>query len=205
MIIKVCGMINGENIRATEGTGADMIGMIFYNRSARFLHKKPDYIPLNSKRVGVFVNEQIPLVCKIANEYQLDYIQLHGNESPEYCATLNLHGLKIIKAISISTVEDIAKASQYFDRCNYLLFDTKHATSYGGTGEKFDWKLLLNYTSSTPFILSGGISLDDINALMEFTHPQLAGYDINSKFEISPGIKDITKIKTFIQQIKHHE
>lgn len=200
-IIKVCGMTDGENIRQTEQLGVDFIGFIFYPRSPRFLFEMPTYLPVRSRRIGVFVNESKDNILMYADRFGLDYIQLHGNESPEFCHNLQAAGMKLIKAFSIATPRDLSSVSAYEGLCQYYLFDTK-TPQYGGSGNQFDWTLLNRYTGNTPFLLSGGINQYSAAAIRNFHHPRLAGVDINSRFESSPGLKDIGRIQTFIRELR---
>ena len=198
MIVKVCGMRDAENIREVEALGIDLIGFIFWPKSSRYVSERPAYLPTNCKRVGVFVDENIEVVKKIAQDYALDYIQLHGNETPDYCALLKGH--KLIKAFNIATAEDFEQTKPYEGLADYFLFDTK-GKSVGGNGTKFDWTVLAAYNGTTPFILSGGIGPDDAARIRSFHHPQLAGIDLNSKFEDAPALKNIQKLKTFLEQL----
>lgn len=200
-IIKVCGMTDGENIRQTEQLGVDFIGFIFYPRSPRFLFEMPTYLPVRSRRIGVFVNESKDNILMYADRFGLDYIQLHGNESPEFCHNLQAAGMKLIKAFSIATPRDLSSVSAYEGLCQYYLFDTK-TPQYGGSDNQFDWTLLNRYTGNTPFLLSGGINQYSAAAIRNFHHPRLAGVDINSRFESSPGLKDIGRIQTFISELR---
>ena len=198
MIVKVCGMRDAENIHEVEALGIDLIGFIFWPKSSRYVSERPAYLPTNCKRVGVFVDENIEVVKKIAQDYALDYIQLHGNETPDYCALLKGH--KLIKAFNIATAEDFEQTKPYEGLVNYFLFDTK-GKSVGGNGTKFDWSVLDDYHGTTPFILCGGIGPDDAARIRSFHHPQLAGIDLNSKFEDAPALKNIQKLKTFLEQL----
>ena len=200
-IIKVCGMTDGENIRQTEQLGVDFIGFIFYPRSPRFLFERPTYLPVRSQRIGVFVNESKDNILMYADRFGLNYIQLHGNESPEYCHNLQATGMKLIKVFSIATPRDLSSVSAYEGLCQYYLFDTK-TPQYGGSGNQFDWTLLNRYTGNTPFLLSGGINQYSAAAIRNFHHPRMAGVDINSRFESSPGLKDIGRIQTFISELR---
>lgn len=198
-------MRDAENIREVEqlftlhsSLLTPWMGFIFWSKSSRYVSEKPDYLPTKCKRVGVFVDEDIEVVKKIAQDYALDYIQLHGNETPDYCALLKGH--KLIKAFNIATAEDFVKTKPYQGFVDYFLFDTK-GKSVGGNGEKFDWSVLDDYHGTTPFILSGGIGPDDAARIRSFHHPQLAGIDLNSKFEDAPALKNIQKLKTFLEQL----
>ena len=191
-------MRDAENIHEVEALGIDLIGFIFWPKSSRYVSERPAYLPTNCKRVGVFVDENIEVVKKIAQDYALDYIQLHGNETPDYCALLKGH--KLIKAFNIATAEDFEQTKPYEGLVNYFLFDTK-GKSVGGNGTKFDWSVLDDYHGTTPFILCGGIGPDDAARIRSFHHPQLAGIDLNSKFEDAPALKNIQKLKTFLEQL----
>ena len=136
-----------------------------------------------------------------ADRFGLDYIQLHGNESPEYCRSLRQQGLQLIKAFSIASPKDLNSISAFEGICSYYLFDTK-SEKFGGSGNQFDWNLLHRYQGHTPFLLSGGINQYSTQAIKQFHHPRLAGIDINSRFEKSPGLKDVTRIKNFLQTIR---
>lgn len=202
MIVKVCGMREPENIREVENAGADWIGFICYQHSLRFVPDIPAYLPHRCKRIGVFVNEDTERIIARAQELQLDYLQLHGNESPDTCRTLHRQGFRIIKALAPKAVSDFSLTTAYAPYCDYLLFDTP-CTGFGGSGEKFDWTLLKHYKGETPFLLSGGICPESLNDLLAFRHPRWAGIDLNSGFETAPGIKDAEKLKTFIERINN--
>jgi phosphoribosylanthranilate isomerase len=193
-VLKVCGMREADNIRAVEALGIDMMGFIFYPRSPRYVAVRPAYLP-KCLRVGVFVNESLDTMLHTATDYALDYIQLHGDEAPSLCDALRERGLKVIKSL-----HDPTAANAYADRCDYLLFDTPCA-AYGGSGQTFDWEILRRYTGDTPFLLSGGIGVETLPQLQSFAHPRLAGYDVNSRFESAPGIKDVERLRTFVERI----
>ena len=201
-IIKVCGMREADNIRDVEALqSVDMLGFIFYPKSPRYIYELPTYLPVHTERVGVFVNEDKQVVSMYTDRFELNYVQLHGNESPEYCHSLHASGLKIIKAFSVARLKDVQKVYAYEEICDYFLFDTK-CEQYGGSGNQFDWSILLSYNGSVPFLLSGGISSYSANALKEFEHPRLAGYDLNSRFEIKPGVKAPERIRIFLNELK---
>ena len=201
-MIKVCGMRESENIRKVEALGIDLMGFIFWPKSSRYVNERPAYLPTQCKRVGVFVNEDIDKVKHIAEDYALDFIQLHGSESPEQISHLSplASHLSIIKAFNIATKEDLKATKPYEGIVDYFLFDTK-AQLPGGTGKQFDWSVLANYIGNTPFLLSGGIGPDDAERVKAFHHPKCVGFDLNSKFEIEPALKDIQKLKTFLEQL----
>lgn len=200
-LIKVCGMMDGENIRQVELLLVDLIGFIFYPKSPRFVQQMPDYLPERAKRVGVFVNEEKSVIEMYADRFELDFIQLHGNESPEYCRTLFNNGYQIIKAFSIANRNDIKKTEEYEPYCTLFLFDTK-CEQYGGSGNQFDWSILKDYKGERDFLLSGGINMYSAKGLNEFQHPRLAGYDLNSRFEREPGNKDTKRLKAFLEELK---
>lgn len=195
-IVKVCGMTQGDNIREVEALGIDLMGFIFYEKSPRCVRQKPDYLPVHAQRVGVFVNASLEEMVEKAASFGLTHIQLHGNESPLQCEQLKEAGFKVIKAFSIASEADLKVTTNYHEVCDYFLFDTK-TPAFGGSGQSFDWDILSHYTGATPFLLSGGIGLESVEALNRFSHPALAGYDLNSKFEVAPGIKEIGKIQKF--------
>jgi len=198
-LIKVCGMREAENIREAEALGIDWMGFIFWPQSSRYVAERPSYLPTRCKRVGVFVDEQIEQVRQIAEDYALDIIQLHGNESPEYARTLD--GRTLIKAFNIATADDLAQTRPYEGIVDLFLFDTKGRT-VGGNGEKFDWTVLESYQGATPFLLSGGIGPDDAERIRAFRHPRCIGIDLNSRFEVSPAFKDIDRLRGFVKQIR---
>lgn len=201
MKIKVCGMKFAENISDLAKLSPDMMGLIFYSKSPRYVNDSPiPPIEANIKRVGVFVNADRETILQKKKDYHLDLIQLHGNESPIFCENLNKM-IPVIKAFSIGNVEDFKETERYEGLCSYFLFDTK-THQYGGSGQKFDWNILDAYEGGTPFILSGGISAKDCNTIKNITHPMLYSIDINSRFEIEPGLKDINLLEQFINEIR---
>ena len=223
MVIKVCGMRDAQNIREVSQLGVDMIGMIFYPKSPRYVEMQsshagiiPDYAKedINIKsskspaRVGVFVDDMVQnIVTRVVN-YHLDYVQLHGNEPREMCENLRLTldpdirpGIKIIKAISVSDASGIQKYKEYIGAVDLFLFDTKCKT-VGGSGQQFDWQVLEQYDGEVPFLLSGGIGPEDASRLHAFHHPKCIGIDLNSRFEIEPGVKDVEMLKGFLNEIQ---
>ncbi|MQP10823.1 phosphoribosylanthranilate isomerase [Prevotella copri] len=218
MIIKVCGMRDADNIRDISALGVDMIGLIFYPPSPRYVQQFssgagiiPDYAPDMGKtplRVGVFVDDMPQNIVTRVYNYKLDYIQLHGNEPRETLENLRATidpdikpKIKIIKAISVSSAEDIKKYKEYVGAADLFLFDTKCKT-VGGSGEQFDWQVLQAYDGDVPFLLSGGIGPDDAERIKNFHHPKCIGIDLNSKFEIEPALKDVEKLKQFLVKVK---
>ena len=233
MYIKVCGMREPENIRAVSALGIDMIGFVFWPDSPRFVRMIssqagiiPDYSVerLNKgrgkvealadevvlpKRVGVFVDDMPQSIVTRVFNYDLDYVQLHGEESRVMIENLRRTlepdikpGVKIIKALSIGSPEDVSRYKEYEGVVDLFIFDTKCKT-VGGSGEQFDWDVLKLYDGQTPFLLSGGIGPDDVERVKSFSHPQFAGVDLNSRFEIEPGLKDVETLRQFIQAIRN--
>ena len=224
MVIKVCGMRDAQNIREVSQLGVDMIGMIFYPKSPRYVEMQsshagiiPDYakedigVSVSAKspaRVGVFVDDMVQnIVTRVVN-YHLDYVQLHGNEPREMCENLRSTldpdirpGIKIIKAISVSDASDIQKYKEYVGAVDLFLFDTK-CKMVGGSGQQFDWQVLEQYDGEVPFLLSGGIGPEDASRLHAFHHPKCIGIDLNSRFEIEPGVKDVEKLKGFLNEMQ---
>ena len=211
-------MRDADNIRDISALGVDMIGLIFYPPSPRYVQQFssgagiiPDYAPDMGKtplRVGVFVDDMPQNIVTRVYNYKLDYIQLHGNEPRETLENLRATidpdikpNIKIIKAISVSSAEDIKKYKEYVGAADLFLFDTKCKT-VGGSGEQFDWQVLQAYDGDMPFLLSGGIGPDDAERIKNFHHPKCIGIDLNSKFEIEPALKDVEKLKQFLVKVK---
>ena len=235
MIIKVCGMRETENIREVAELGVDMMGFIFWPESPRFVkmisaragiipdyseerlrkmrqgQESPSAVASRPKRVGVFVDEMPQSIVTRVYNYDLNYVQLHGNESAVMIENLKrtlipdiAPDIKIIKALSIREKDDVKRWREYEGTADMLLFDTKCKT-VGGSGEQFDWSVLEAYDGNIPFLLSGGIGPDDAERVLKFSHPQFAGIDLNSRFEISPALKNVDELKSFIQTIRQHE
>ncbi|MBQ8055690.1 MAG: phosphoribosylanthranilate isomerase [Paludibacteraceae bacterium] len=205
MKIKVCGMRDPQNVAELLELQPDFMGMIFYPKSSRFVTEPEKIAPLvhktSTKLVGVFVNEPMESIEQKIKDLQLDYVQLHGNETVEYAQQVKALGVGIIRAISVANAEDFDAISREYERlADYLLFDYKCA-SYGGSGTKFDWSLLNRYQLNVPFLLSGGIGINDAEACKQITHPMFVGVDLNSQFEIAPAIKDIDALKAFFSRL----
>lgn len=203
MIIKVCGMREEENIRQLEQIDIDWMGFIFYPGSSRFVGAKLNYLPRKIKRIGVFVNQDLQTVSELAKQNNLYAIQLHGSEPPQYCINLKKEGHKVIKSFGIAEDGFIPQAQlhAYEGKCNYFLFDTK-TNNYGGSGKKFNWEMLSDYNGDTPFLLSGGISPDDVEVIKSIKNSKFAGVDVNSRFETEPAIKNIEKVRLFVEQLR---
>ena len=224
MKVKVCGMRSGENIRQVAALGVDYIGMVFWGKSPRHvtmipthagiipdraaLHHQPSTINHPPKKVGVFVDEMPQSIITRVVSYKLDVVQLHGQESPTLIRNLRATldpdlrpGIRIWKAISISSADDIARYKDYEDSVDAFVFDTK-CTSVGGSGQQFDWSILDSYDGSLPFMLSGGIGPDDAERVKAFHHPCLMGIDLNSRFETAPAQKDVTALQRFLEMLR---
>ncbi len=197
-LLKICGLKFPANIREVLGTKPDFIGLIFYPPSSRFVGHllQPDWVKGlgGSKKVGVFVNATEAVILQTAEDYGLDLIQLHGQESPAFCQSLHEKGLSLIKVFAVNSAFDFDKLIPYQDRVDYFLFDTQGELP-GGNGYGFDWSILDKYRLKVPFFLSGGIGPDNIDKAMQFAHPQLFAVDINSRFESEPGRKRIEQIE----------
>lgn len=206
MIIKVCGMREVANICEVAQLGIDMMGFIFYPHSPRHVTVSvPRTVAdKNLQRVGVFVNATIEDVLQMVESYDLDAVQLHGSETAVYCQMLRKRldaSKRLVKAISVAGAEDVRKYREYVGVVNLFLFDTKCKT-VGGSGEQFDWTVLMQYDGDVPFLLSGGIGPDDADRILAFRHPKCVGFDLNSRFELEPGVKDVERLRTFIRKIK---
>jgi phosphoribosylanthranilate isomerase len=207
--IKVCGMNDPENVKTVSGVRPDYLGYIFYNRSPRFVGDKPDSLLFKNAgseiiKVGVFVNEDEEKVIKLTKAAGIDTVQLHGNESNDYCSCLKSSGLTVIKALCIGNSFRFETLTPYLDVVDFLLFDTKNE-SYGGSGKKFNWNKLSEYPGEKPFFLSGGIGPDDSEIIKSLDIKSLYAVDINSMFEIKPGIKNAYKVESFINSLKNWE
>jgi phosphoribosylanthranilate isomerase len=212
MRLKVCGMTMIDQILALESMGIDFTGLIFYPRSPRYVLKagltaekiKRERLQIN--KVGVFVNEPEEELLRVVDEWRLDMVQLHGDESPRYCERISNH-VNTIKAFRIGKDENVAyKVYPYADAVDMYLFDTL-GVQYGGTGEQFDWQLLQDAKLRKPYFLSGGIGISDAPKAIAFSKVEqyLFALDVNSKFEVSPGVKDMNLIKDFLSHLKSKE
>jgi phosphoribosylanthranilate isomerase len=195
--LKVCGL--KENIPEVLNLKPNLSGFIFYKESPRYFEGQ---IPETNGigKVGVFVNEQLEEVLRLARKHGLDYLQLHGDENLAYTRILRQSGFRIIKVFRVLEKLPTEDLKLFQPEVDYFLFDTQ-SSSYGGSGKKFDWKILDEYQLSVPFLLSGGIGPEDIKRIKAIDHPMLKGIDINSKVEVSPGKKNIDLIKQIIEQL----
>lgn len=198
--LKVCGMCNADNVGRMAKVRPDMMGFIFHEASLRFCAQMPEVnIPSGIIRVGVFVNSSLDYILEKKRAFGLNLAQLHGKETPDFCWEVSQH-IPVMKAFNIEDKFDFQKLEAYAGICDYFLFDASGPKA-GGNGIQFNWDVLFNYKGATPFFLSGGIRPDSVDAIREFDHPFLAGIDINSGFEIRPGLKDIEKIKQFKNEL----
>lgn len=205
MRIKICGMREAGNLWAIADLSPDFLGFIFYEKSARYMRETLDpaqvrSLPPGIAKVGVFVDADLADVQATAYAYTLDYVQLHGHETPTYCQQARDLGLHVIKAFAVGETFDFASLTEYEASCDFFLFDTKGALP-GGNGTTFDWQILAGYTGSTPFLLSGGLGPKNLAALLGFHHPQLYGFDFNSHLETAPGVKDVVATRELLQLI----
>ncbi|GGH04587.1 phosphoribosylanthranilate isomerase [Mucilaginibacter phyllosphaerae] len=204
MKIKVCGLKYRDNIKAVEALAPDYMGFICYAQSPRFIGGMADdelvNIPTDIIKVGVFVNEDADSISKMIYKYKFDAIQLHGSESPEFC-DMYRHEVQVIKAFGVDENFDFAQLEAYRNSADYFLFDTKTPV-HGGSGVTFNWDILDQYKLHVPFFLSGGLSLDNLEEIKKITHPAFYGVDLNSKFELSPALKDTDKLTKAFNKVK---
>lgn len=217
MKVKVCGLRTPDNIKEVLALGPDYVGFIFYKKSKRFVGKTKlaEWITNNeelfgeTKRVGVFVNAELDYILNAVHDYKLDYVQLHGDESPGYCRELKLlwsastlRKAHLIKAFSITPDFDFKDTYPYADSCPLFIFDTGGHGEKGGTGQKWDWAKLNEYQGLVPFLLSGGIRPDDAARVAALGHVQMRGVDLNSGFEVEPGVKVVKDLRKFLAEVK---
>jgi phosphoribosylanthranilate isomerase len=209
MRVKVCGITQAKQALEVKEAGADFEGFIFYPPSARYVYKSMSAAHIkklrNINKVGVFVNADVDTVLRTVDECGLYLVQLHGDESPRYCEKISQY-ITVVKAFRVQPNDNIAwKIKDYYDVVDMYLFDTE-GTSFGGTGKKFDWQLLKDVNINKPFLLSGGIAPEDVDSIKDFMQQPIAkklfSLDINSRFEIAPGKKDVEKVRAFINSMK---
>jgi phosphoribosylanthranilate isomerase len=204
--IKICGMRDPENILEVAELKPDLMGFIFYPSSPRYAvkisgHEIPIKFPPHIRKAGVFVNADFEMITGSVRKYSLDIVQLHGNETPDACHRLKETGIPVIKAFNIKKSSGFKLCSEFIPCTDYFLFDAS-TSGYGGSGYKFDWKILDKYDLEHPFFLSGGISLRDVKNILEIKNPAFYGIDLNSRFEVSPGLKNTDTLKKFISDIR---
>lgn len=205
MKLKVCGMKYQQNVEEVLALKPDYLGFIFYAPSKRFMQDslKKEWVASieGSKKVGVFVDEEVDLVKQRIQDYQLDLVQVHGKEQPDFCEEIRKAGVKVVKAISIGKEGfDFEILKSYEKVVDYFLFDTK-GKHPGGNGITFNWDILKHYQLEPPFWLSGGIKLEHVDAIHAIQHPKLMAIDVNSGFETEPGHKQIDLLKTLTDRL----
>jgi phosphoribosylanthranilate isomerase len=212
MRIKVCGMTQLEQVEQLQGLGATFAGFIFYPKSPRYVFRHLTSAQIKKvntiNKVGVFVNASVEEVLLMVDECRLSMVQLHGDESPKYCERIADY-VSVVKAFRLSDNDSIDwLIKPYMDIVDMFMFDTM-GSGYGGTGKKFDWNMLKGHDIGKPFFLSGGIQPEDTKALKDFQDDDVSkamfAIDINSKFESSPGIKDLWKVRSFISELNKGE
>lgn len=203
MNIKVCGITQLKQVQQLEGLNIDFVGFIFDKNSPRYVVGKLDGREIKNadydlKKVGVFVDPSYSDILDAIEEYGLDVVQLHGEETPEFCSDLN-EDVEVIKVFHVDadtkSIDELV--APYDEACDYYLFDTKTATAKGGTGKQFDWSILEKSKIEKPFFISGGIGVSDLAKIRAFKHPDFYGVDINSKVESEPGVKDMSLVLQF--------
>lgn len=209
MRIKVCGMTQKEQVESLSALGVSFAGFIFYPKSPRYVFREMTALQIrkvnNINKVGVFVNAPMDEVLHLVDECRLQMVQLHGDETPKYCDRLADY-VSVVKAFRLSDNDSVEWMTRPFDDvCDHYLFDTMGA-GYGGTGKKFDWTVLQNQQINKPFFLSGGIEKGDEEKIRTFAGEAVAknlfALDINSKFETSPGVKNLALVQDFVQHLK---
>lgn len=209
MNIKVCGITSRKQLEQLDGLDIEFAGFNFFkgsprNVNGRILAKDLANIDLDIKKTGVFVNAGYDEIMKIVEEYTLDLVQLHGDETPALCEELS-DKIEVIKAFRVSDTDMMSldeQVADYDEVCDYYLFDSSSGMGYGGTGKKFDWQKIVQSKIEKPFFIGGGINPSDGPLLKAFRHPDFYGVDINSQFEKEPGIKDMGLILQFIHSMK---
>lgn len=206
MKIKVCGMRDAANLMQVAELSPDFVGFIFYDQSPRFVGEILDAdvvkaLPRSIRKVGVFVNASPDYILKAIRKYDLQYVQLHGNENPDVCRSLRMKGANIIKAFRLDATFNFSMLNNYKPQCDFFLFDSK-GDHPGGNGVQFDWDLLKQYDNDKPFFISGGIGLDNIDQIEQLKGMKLYGVDVNSMVETAPAVKDVEKLKMLIDRVR---
>jgi phosphoribosylanthranilate isomerase len=203
--IKICGMREPDNIREVSGLEPDYMGFIFYTGSKRYAGNLPPdtgkMLPGSIDKVAVFVNASREEILSTCQAWSIRILQLHGDEPPAFCRSFREEGLRVIKAFRVGQKLDVEGIGRYKESCDFILLDTS-GEGFGGTGRKFDWKQLEHNTFESPFFLSGGVAPGDAQRIIEMDIPQLHAVDLNSRFEIKPGLKDVKALNNFIREIR---
>jgi len=199
---KICGMRNSDNIQEVAALSPDFMGFIFYRDSPRYVGEEFVMPNLSSeiKKTGVFVNSSEEEIISKVKTHRLDYVQLHGDESSDFCARLQREGIKIIKVFRVSDQFDFSTTHEFEKTASYFLFDTS-GKKYGGNAVAFDWNILKKYNQRVPFFLSGGITEENIKDIHQLKDMNLYAVDINSGAETSPGVKSIDRLTKIIDQL----
>lgn len=196
MKIKVCGLREDGNIEAVAALKPDYLGFIWYAQSPRYVYRLSEEtlkaLPANIIKTAVFVNENADVIRSLVKQFGFQAVQLHGNETPEFCAELKSE-VTVLKAFGVDEQFDFNKLTPYAGMVDYFLFDTK-TPKHGGSGQIFNWDVLNDYQLDVPFFLSGGLSLENLAEIKKVNHPAFYGVDLNSRFEIAPGLKSIEKL-----------
>lgn len=197
--LKVCGLKHKNNVYAAISTGIAYVGFIFYEQSPRYVVGTlyPEdvwFLPDEVEKIGVFVNASVEEITKYAKLYQLDLIQLHGNETPEMCAAIRNQGYSVIKAFGLDDTFDFTQLQSYTKDVDFFLFDTK-SPQHGGSGESFNWEMLKAYSHDIPVFIGGGVGVSNLEELLQHDFPFLHAVDMNSRLEIEPGLKDINQVE----------
>ncbi|MFC2114875.1 phosphoribosylanthranilate isomerase [Bacteroidota bacterium] len=196
------------NIQDISLLSPDFMGFIFYPPSSRFAgdlsQARIADLPASIKKVGVFVNIPTEAVLSRCRQMGIRMVQLHGDESPDYCKAMQDNDMEVIKAFGVGKNDDLKHISSYQNACDYYLLDTA-SKEFGGTGKQFDWEHLDEYVEEKPFFLSGGIGPEDAERIAELKHPNLFGVDLNSRFETKPGIKNRDELAGFMQKVRAYE
>ena len=203
--VKICGITNLEDARFAAGALADYLGFIFYEKSLRYIEPGAAGAIINwiegPEKVGVFVNQPLDEVNQIARETGLDLVQLHGNETLEYCQLIDKPIIKVIHVTPDYDPDELkARVALYSEVAKYLLFDTKIEGLWGGTGQTFDWDILKEITGNVPFFLSGGLHPGNVKEAIETVHPY--AIDLSSGLEEKPGLKDFEKIEQLMDTLR---
>ena len=198
-------MRNPQNITDIAALNPDYLGFIFYEKSKRYVGEVFDeaatyHLPKGIKKIGVFVNASMEYVLSKVKRYGLDLVQLHGEESPEFCRDLQMKNITIIKVFAVGQTFDFSILEPYKPHCDYFLFDTK-GKEKGGNGVTFNWDVLKAYDNEKPFFLSGGLNLENIGKVKELDDLNILAIDVNSGFETEPGLKDVESIKRLMKMM----
>ena len=202
-MLKICGIKYPDNMSSIDALNPDYIGMIFYSKSKRNINLK-DYKKFpktKAKKVGVFVNSSIEEIKRHIECFQLNVVQLHGDEAPSMCDELS-KSIEVWKAFGVDENFDFKSLEKYHAYCSHFVFDAK-GEQRGGNGHAFEWSALEKYTGEKPFLLSGGIGPQNIEHALKIRHASLKGFDLNSKLEEEPGRKNIEESRNIINKLRH--